>query len=56
MNKATNVSNATRISSASKKTCELGLGRRKKLKAVRKGFSEKEKETEQEESYLSGAF
>ena len=55
MNKATSVSNATRISSALKKSSKQGLVRRKKLRAIKKGFSDKEKETEQVDSYISGA-
>ena len=56
MNKATSVSNATRISSALKKSSKQGLVRRKKLRAIKKGFSDKEKETEQVDSYISGAY
>ena len=56
MNKATSVSNATRISSALKKSSKQGLVRRKKLRAIKKGFSDKEKETEQIDSYISGAY
>ena len=55
MNKATSVSNATRISSALKSS-KQGLVRRKKLRAIKKGFSDKEKETEQVDSYISGAY
>ena len=56
MNKATSVSIATRISSALKKSSKQGLVRRKKLRAIKKGFSDKEKETEQVDSYISGAY
>ena len=45
-----------RVQSMRKKSSEKGKIRRKKLRSMRKGFLDKEKEHEKSESYLSGAF
>ena len=56
MDLATKRHNASRISGMARKSSEAGLAQRKKLRTIRKGFCDKEKETEKVESYSAGAF
>ena len=48
--------NKTRIKKMNLKTLDITKKRRKQLKNVKKGFLDKERETEKEESYIPGGF
>ena len=48
--------NKTKIKKMNLKTLDSTKMRRKQLRKVRKGFLDKERETEKEESYVTGGF
>ena len=56
MDLATKRKDANRVDNMTRKTCTAGIARRKKLRAIRKGFIDKERDIEKVESYSAGAF
>ena len=55
-NNGTMKRNSKRIDHSRRKSSELGKQRRKKLRTIKKGFADKEKELEEVECYVPGGF